>query len=844
MSSDGADELFFEAEEAVSREGLPASGSANMTPTVDGAQSHRSGHVSHRDGDEHTPETPRVIISQRAPRTRSIDSRRTNITAQAHHHYRRSLHLPPVPPIPPHILQTGRPASISTPSDIASPRLGRARSRPSRDADIAPSPAIRVERPKSVAGHYFAATRRALSPSPTFHHREIGAIQAEDASSEGRRLTARRRSFSALQRRVHQRTAADIEGRGDNERGRERDSMARERAGRGEDLFLELAHDSEDTTARLPSRGDRAASRLSQAGKRRSLPTGADVSNLTSSAERRPTSSGHLLAARAAARRDMLPSDLQSHTHHPRRTPSRDSFDADDALSASGRSYSGRPNRFSNLTERSPLSPPQPGHRLRSPELPSYGRGRPSFGISTQAKNNTRQLQLAAEIAGSQYESPAESSEAKQSQPGSSAESQGAESVWDELDDLKSRIKKLELTGKLPTTSGAAMSGDSSERPRTATTAPTTINSSPKQDRKPEAENKPSHAGADSNGGSNVSTIHPLLHSALAKARPLLTPTLYRTLEATASDALQLSALTGSAGPQGTTFSAASIINGVTVSDRQVRRKADSMCRNFTDLTLALCEGKHEMATATASPLAVHSMKSSPTIRYSRSSIGASDHLARDSNRPMSRLEARRTSILGLQSPGSNGGSVHESADDLSASELEGTPDPPRDPQRELTRVSRASSRLLAVRPQRYEEASGDDDPTIRPLSRAMTDAGHFSNRRSGQFSSPGQPASSSGLRDSLAARRANASAQASNRQLQSRVSSLTSEVGRRRWTKETTPPVVEEEGLADDYTPALSHSRRRVTSLGHFRERKMVGEGGMPSRTTSLSSRRHVVAD
>ena len=136
------------------------------------------------------------------------------------------------------------------------------------------------------------------------------------------------------------------------------------------------------------------------------------------------------------------------------------------------------------------------------------------------------------------------------------------------------------MTGKVPSTSGAAVSGEP-ERPRTATTAPTTIDSSPKHDKpvkKPEPEEDPEEVtDANTVGGPSVANIHPNLHSALAKAKPLLNYSLYRSLEATAADALQLVAMTGSAGPQGTAFSAASIINGVTVSDRHVRRKADRL---------------------------------------------------------------------------------------------------------------------------------------------------------------------------------------------------------------------------------------------------------------------------
>ena len=158
-----------------------------------------------------------------------------------------------------------------------------------------------------------------------------------------------------------------------------------------------------------------------------------------------------------------------------------------------------------------------------------------------------------------------------------------------------------------PATSAAAVSSEINDRPRTATTAPTTIDSSPKHEKPnssekkiehdPEPEPEPASATIEPPleyvvGGPHAANIHPTLHSALAKAKPLLNGSLYRTLEATAADALQLAAMTGSAGPQGTALTAAAIINGVTVSDRHVRRKADTMCRNLTDLVLALCEGK------------------------------------------------------------------------------------------------------------------------------------------------------------------------------------------------------------------------------------------------------------
>ncbi|KAI6797654.1 hypothetical protein KC332_g14287 [Hortaea werneckii] len=563
---------------------------------------------------------------------------------------------------------------------------------------------------------------------------------------------------------------------------------------RKEDLFLELAQDSDETSARPPSRHERAASRLSQAAKRRSLPADAEIADLTSSGEHRPKSRGSAFHGRAFSRPSALPSDLQRQPGPQQNMPIRDSIRADDSVSVSGRSLSGRAQKYTMQSSRAYATPSLSDQRLKSPDLPSYGRRRPSFGTASVKSRTTELTQTKDGEADSQDGSLTAGFERKHSLPESSAESQGAETVWDELDDLKSRIKKLELTEL---------------------------------------------------AGPNLANVHPLLHSALAKAKSLLQPSLYRMLEATASDSLQLAAMTGSAGPQGTAFSAASIINGVTVSDRHVRRKADAMCRNLTDLTLALCDGKHENTVAASSPLTAHSVQPSPTIRNSRSSIGPGENIHRNNSRPVSRLEARRTSILGISAGQSVSGSPREITDDLSnASEQEGTPTHVRAPPQELRRISRSNSRLLGVRSSRYGETSTDEDPTVRPPSRAMTDAGsNFRNRLSGQHQSPGQSGTSPSLRESLIARRANAGAHDANRELP-RVSSLNTDLARRRWTKEVTPPVMEEEGDAvSEYTPPSSHSRRRVTSMGQFRERRTLGDG-VPSRTASLSSRRHMAVE
>ncbi|RYO77409.1 hypothetical protein DL762_009280 [Monosporascus cannonballus] len=159
--------------------------------------------------------------------------------------------------------------------------------------------------------------------------------------------------------------------------------------------------------------------------------------------------------------------------------------------------------------------------------------------------------------------------------------------MWDELDDLKSRIHRLELTGKLPATSGAAIARASDERPPTANTNATTMSASPK--RGPGSVTQT--AGDLTITPSLPIQSHPILHSALAKSKQFLSSDVYKALETAATDALNLTAMMGTAGQPGPISSSASSVGGgPVVTDRQLRRKADGICRSLTELCLALSE--------------------------------------------------------------------------------------------------------------------------------------------------------------------------------------------------------------------------------------------------------------
>lgn len=269
--------------------------------------------------------------------------------------------------------------------------------------------------------------------------------------------------------------------------------------------------------------------------------------------------------------------------------------------------------------------------------------------------------------------------------------------VWDELDDLKLRIRKLEGTGKIPPSSNGSM-----ERPRTAATSATTMSSSPKI-----------------NGMKSVSptanefdegTPHLLLNSALSKAKAMTSPEVYRTLEATTTDALNLAKMTF---PN----------KNSTALERQLKRKADNMCRSLTELCIALSasnlvpserppirarsSSRDAIASRHFPTQQISSRETEEERRYERAQSW--DPEPTNTQRVLSRLEARRTS---MKIDASNIGNVQAS--------------PPTELHLELktptqSTVTRANT-VLQRRRLRDSINADDHDTTIRPLSRAAID--------------------------------------------------------------------------------------------------------------------------
>ena len=377
--------------------------------------------------------------------------------------------------------------------------------------------------------------------------------------------------------------------------------------------------------------------------------------------------------------------------------------------------------------------------------------------------------------------------------------------VWDELDDLKSRIRKIEVSGNLPSTSNAAISTAYGERPVTATTTLTTMSSSPK--RRVRASASPEGSTIQEQP---IAELHPILHSALAKAKTTITPTLYKALEATASDALALAAISGvgRSNAIGNTQT-----NGAMV-DRQIRRKADSMCRSLTELCISLAENNKTSEEPTKSRPGNRDVANSTPQRLEDPRLSravSEDPELRASSRVMSRLEARRTSLLfGQQSP-----------QDSSQPEIS-TPTPDRPPI--VSKLERTSSVI-----RRRDDDNNNNDESIvgrRPVSRAATEVGSLrpspQTRTSREYTSqhpmPNLTHRSPSVQTSIPTRKSFFPSPSSQSPI-----TPTVQPGSRRYLDRSTPPSTDSNRLAEA-------RQRRIASLGPGSSATAASKIGVPS--------------
>lgn len=551
--------------------------------------------------------------------------------------------------------------------------------------------------------HQHQHQQQTIAPPARPHHQRSSASARTVQSTHSAHST-----HSARKQQQQQQMASSIDESSSSSES-ESDSGSTPQEEQSEDLFLNIAEDVAPATQRHvdSARHDKLRSRIARVNRVSSpsalqSPSSIQSSSTTPTTSRMPSSSTTENRSSIQPRRSsLLPTSSRTPQDRPPQspgtpleTPRTRLPDLHTKASFSRRDSDLSPRDFlAQLSNRRRGS--QPDALQTPPNKTAY---RPSnLGHYSSSRDDTRTPQL----------------ETAQREPSSHAdgtESHGstgpAASVWDELDELKTRIRRIEMGGKIPATSSAVISQATAERPRTANTSATTVSSSPNQPRK--SNPSPSESTVDTQ---TTSRTHPLLREALVKARQHTSPAVYRLLDATASEALTLAEMTGSAGPQGTLHSASSILGGANVSDRQVRRKADNICRSLTELCIAMCDTKPAIASP-AVRNSTHTISRRPSVQINGDSPTIRQSIEPESNsvsnispsRAMHRIEARRTSLL-YNGNGTPRESSHEPYDfDRQSS----------------SRLSRAGTSLHRNR--RSIDDDDEDEPVMRAPSRAMTD--------------------------------------------------------------------------------------------------------------------------
>lgn len=188
-------------------------------------------------------------------------------------------------------------------------------------------------------------------------------------------------------------------------------------------------------------------------------------------------------------------------------------------------------------------------------------------------------------------------------------------SMWDELESIKRRLRKLELNHPSPSVHSPSINGGG-DRPLTRGTA--TSSSSPQR-----SSPFPSHAGTSITSTSSPST-YPLLNAALTKLKNSgLSSELTHAIEITAQEAISLNLM------------AQDPLQSP--SPRMVRRKVDGVCRGLTEICLALADSQQLV-----------SRQQTRQMQYRAEDLQDSSPLSTTSSRQsmtLSRSTARRLSV-------------------------------------------------------------------------------------------------------------------------------------------------------------------------------------------------------
>ncbi|KAF2403564.1 hypothetical protein EJ06DRAFT_546760 [Trichodelitschia bisporula] len=571
-------------------------------------------------------------------------------------------------------------------------------------------------------------------------------------------------SLNAMIDRSRQRVSGysddDITGSGPNSQGFDGAMDHDDTLDASGDLFLRLAQDGSDKKEASPHLPERRTSRG-----RSNKP---QLSSQTISSRPRRDSSSHDsgYATRSAA--PAAESSVRDH-RRPSAVLSTFSTSKNPTTMSADQRFSAYRSRYmaSNAQSSSPSVVSYPvretgssySHRRPSVPDPISALARPPVYRPSRLNNTaTREFDVMSNTGSpSEYRRTASLRVDPRAEVAESVISAAPSTVWDELHELKSRIQKIELADK-PSSGGtgtATMSIGSGERPRTATTGVTTMSSSPKVSLKP--GQSPSDVAA------NTANLHPVLRQSLARSKTLLSPALYRSLEAMTNEALEMCVLASNMNTQGNNYSDSPANNGV-VTDRHLRRKADNVCRNLADLCIALCDGKLDAPAPPPAPTTVVSPTEVPT-RNSREVTPAPppapsvttplttrdppsslprhisvdpetpDNSARSApSRALDRVEARRVSMLATHSLTNSPREVPLVTTTPANNRLQEYNTPASAPaglaaQQILSKTPRTGTALLRTRRRAQAFEDDEDDTTLRAPSRAVTEVGGLRKR-------------------------------------------------------------------------------------------------------------------
>ena len=214
-----------------------------------------------------------------------------------------------------------------------------------------------------------------------------------------------------------------------------------------------------------------------------------------------------------------------------------------------------------------------------------------------------------------------------------------ASGVWEELEELKSRIKHLEYGGGRSRPHGASYShDDDNERPSTRHSHSET----------PRRELLSPVPTSLSRRGSSSGELHPLLRSAMMKTKSHLESSSYKFLEGSANDALELAALARTT-CQEIESNDEDVSNELAMSQKRIVWKVDNMCRNLTDYCISLNENylnspANRRGTNSQTSSQEEAASPATAVDHRRRLLERAEQLSsRVASRNMERAESRQT---------------------------------------------------------------------------------------------------------------------------------------------------------------------------------------------------------